>query len=236
MKFTLLTFVASVLTITCTVALPAGASPVFLSTAYYNPAELLPPPPADGSPSAKAEMDELHRIEKARTADQFARALADDHDEDITAFSQVMGPGFDLKVLPKTAALFADVKAEEKTAAKLAKDYFKRNRPWIIDPSLKSCAQDDPPQSSYPSGHATMGYAMAVILAKLAPEKAQAIMARASEYAENRLVCGMHYRRDIVAGEVLGTVVSAELMTTFGFQEEFDAAKNELRAAHVVAN
>ena len=218
------------------VAFPACAAPVFLSTAYYNPAQLLPPPPPDGSPAAKAEMDELHAIQKHRTADEFARALADDKNEDITAFTEVMGPGFDLKALPKTAALFADVKAEEKTAAKLAKTFFKRNRPWIVDPSLKSCAQDDPPQSSYPSGHATMGYSMAVVLAALAPEKAQAIMARASEYAENRLVCGMHYRRDIVAGEVLGTTVAAEMMTTPGFKDEFEAARQELRAAHIVAN
>ena len=215
---------------------PAAAAPVFLSTSFYNPAQLLPPPPADGSPVAKAEMDELHRIEKTRTADQFAHALADDKDEDITAFAEVMGPGFDIKALPRTAALFVDVKAEEKTAAKLAKDFFKRNRPWIVDPSLKSCAQDDPPQSSYPSGHATMGYAMAVVLAALAPEKAQAILARASDYAENRLVCGMHYRRDIVAGEVLGTTVAAEMMTTPGFKNEFEAARDELRAAHIIAD
>ena len=33
-------------------------------------------------------------------------------------------------------------------------------------------------------------------------------MARAADYAENRLVCGMHRRRDIQAGQVLGTVVA----------------------------
>ena len=216
------------------VAGPTAADPVFLSRSYYEPAQILPPPPADGSPEAKAEMDELHRIQARRTPEEFAKALADDHDEDITAFASVMGPGFDMKTLPKTAQLFADVKTEEKAAAKLAKNYFKRNRPWIVDPSLKSCAQDDPPQSSYPSGHATMGYAMAVVLARLAPEKADAIMKRASEFAENRLVCGMHYRRDIVAGEVLGTVVAEELFTVQGFRDEFEDAREELQVAHVV--
>jgi acid phosphatase (class A) len=216
-------------------ALQAGADPVFLSREYYNPALLLPPPPADGSPAAKMEMDELHRIEKTRTPAEFAKALADDHDEDITALSAAMGPGFDLNALPKTKALFADVKAEEKTAAKLAKDYFQRNRPWIVDPKLKTCASDDPPKSSYPSGHSTMGFAMATVLAALAPEKAQAIMARAKDYAENRLVCSMHYRSDIVAGQTLGTVVAAELLHTPGFKAEFDEAREELIAAHVVA-
>ncbi len=236
MKRTVLTLLAAMLSTACVCVPSATAAPVFLSTSFYNPALLLPSPPADGSPAARAEMDELHRIEKNRTADQFARAKADDENENVTAFSDVMGPSFDLKMLPQTAALFADVQAEEKTAAKLAKDYFKRNRPWVVDPSLKSCAQGDAPQSSYPSGHATMGYSMAVVLAALAPEKAQAIMARASDYAENRLVCGMHYRRDIVAGEVLGTTVAVELLATPGFKSEFDAAEDELRAAHIVPN
>jgi acid phosphatase (class A) len=229
-----LTLAAGVLFTAGLLAVPVAAAPVFLSTSFYNPAQILPPPPPDGSPAAKAEMDEIHRIQKARTPEDFARADTDDKTEDVTAFAAVMGPGFDLKVLPKTALLFADVRAEEKAAAKLAKDFFKRNRPWIVDPSLKSCAQDDPPQSSYPSGHATMGYAMAVVLAALAPEKAQAIMARAADYGENRLVCSMHYRRDIVAGQVLGTTVAMEMMQTLGFQTEFEAARDELRAAHVI--
>ncbi|MDE2182594.1 MAG: phosphatase PAP2 family protein [Alphaproteobacteria bacterium] len=207
----------------------------FLAPSDYRAEELLPAPPADGSPAAKAEMDELHRIEATRTPDQFAKALADDRDEDITAFYGVMGRGFDLKQLPKTARLFADVKAEEKAAAKLAKNTFRRKRPWIVDPALKTCASDDAPLSSYPSGHSTMGYAMATVLAALAPEKAPAIMARARQFAENRLVCSMHFRSDIAAGQVLGTVVAVELMHKPAFMTEFEAARAELITAHVVA-
>jgi acid phosphatase (class A) len=214
---------------------PSLAGSVFLSNSYYEPQLLLPPPPADGSPVQRAEMDELHHIEQTRTQARFARAMKDEETESVLAFADVMGPGFDLDHLPKTKQLFDDVRAEEKAAGKRAKDYFKRNRPWIADPKIKACATDDDPQSSYPSGHATMGYAMAVVLARLAPEKAQAIMARAEDYAENRLVCSMHYRRDIVAGEVLGTAVAAEMMTVQGFRDEFDAARAELVAAHVIA-
>ena len=135
-------FAASLLAI-ASCAATAQAAPVFLSTSYYRPELLLPPPPSDGSPAARAEMDELHRIEKVRTDADFARALKDDRTEDVTAFADAMGPGFDLGALPVTTQLFADVRAEEKTAAKLAKDYFKRNRPWIADPKLKTCARKD---------------------------------------------------------------------------------------------
>lgn len=63
------------------------------------------------------------------------------------------------------------------------------------------------------------------------PEKAQAILARARDYAENRMVCGMHYRSDIVAGEVLGTTVARELLNNPAYRLEFDAAEKELKAA-----
>ena len=214
---------------------PSLAGSVFLSNSYYEPQLLLPPPPADGSPEQRAEMDELHYIANTRTQARFARAMKDEVTESVLAFAGVMGPRFDLDRLPKTKQLFDDVRAEEKAAGKLAKNYFRRNRPWIADPKLKTCARDDPPQTSYPSGHSTLGFAMAVVLARLAPEKAKAIMARAGDYAYNRLVCSMHYRSDIVAGQVLGTTVAAEMFTTQGFRDEFDAARAELLAAHVIA-
>lgn len=222
-------------------ALALSLAPVSLALAdtlpvppsQFDPAELLPPPPRDGSLAAKAEMDELHRIARSRTAKQFAAADRDDHMENPMAFAGVMGRRFDLANLPQTKKLLKTVVAEEKAAAKSAKNYFKRNRPWIVDPSLKACATDDAPRSSYPSGHSTMGYAVAVTLSKLSPEKAPAIMARASEFAENRLVCSMHYRRDIEAGQTLGTLVAYTLLQTPDVKAQFAKAEQELRAAGI---
>lgn len=206
-----------------------------LPPAQYEAATLLPPPPAAGSARAKSEMAELHAIEKARTPEALKYAKSDDETKDASIFAEVMGAGFDLKKLPATAKLFADVRTEEKLAADAAKAVFKRDRPWIADTALKSCSKDDAPQSSYPSGHATMGYSMGVVLAHLAPEKAQPIMARAAFYAESRLVCGMHFRSDIEAGQALGTAVALELLQNATFKTEFDAAVEELRGAKLAA-
>jgi len=124
-----------------------------------------------------------------------------------------------------------EVRVEEKAAAKAAKLWFARNRPWIVDPRLQSCSKSDEPQSSYPSGHATMGYSMGLVLAQIEPVHASQIMARASEYAENRLVCGMHFRSDIVAGQALGGIVAAKLMANPAFRQDVGAAAAELKAA-----
>ncbi len=138
-----------------------GAAPVrYLTASQYDPARLLPPPPGDNSSAARFELAELKEIEGVRSAAQLSRAKSDDKTENASIFAEIVGPGFDLKALPATARMFADIRREEQAAAVAAKNFFKRNRPWIIDPSMASCSKDDSPQSSYPSGHATMGYSM----------------------------------------------------------------------------
>jgi acid phosphatase (class A) len=176
----------------------------------------------------------LHRIAaSARTPERLAQARHDDEVEDVRAIADVLGPVFDLDRLPATAKLFADLRNEDSAAAKQAKAYFKRERPFLNDPDLDVCDDRHDKANSYPSGHATMGYAVAAVLAQLMPGNAQIILARASDYAESRLVCGVHYRSDLDAGQVLGSVLVAKLMTKPAFAAELEAAREELTAAHI---
>ena len=78
-----------------------------------------------------------------------------------------------------------------------------------------------------------MGYAAAAVLANLMPGNAQVILARASDYAESRLYCGVHYRSDIDASQVLANVMVVKLMAKPEFKAELDAARAELTAAHI---
>ncbi len=202
-----------------------------LTAAELDASRILPPPPAEGSAVAASELAELHAVLAARTPAALAHAQSDDATKDASIFAQAMGAGFDLKALPATAKLMAEVRVEEKAAADAAKARFLRKRPWIVDDSLKSCSREDEPLSSYPSGHTTMGFSMAVVLADLAPSHAPALLARAKDYAESRIVCGMHFRSDTVAGEVLGTSVALELLRNPAFKADRDAAAAELAAA-----
>jgi acid phosphatase (class A) len=74
---------------------------------------------------------------------------------------------------------------------------------------------------------------MGVVLASLLPAKSQAILARASQYAEHRLVCGVHFRSDIAAGQQFGTVLALKLMDNPRFARQMKAARAELHAAHL---
>jgi acid phosphatase (class A) len=198
-----------------------------------DPSRLLPPPVKDGSDRQKADLAEVERVYKSRGAERKAQAEWDDKHESVELFFKTLGPQFDLAKLPATAKLMATVDNEQSVVANIAKRYFLRNRPWAIDPSLVACdyKPNAPPLTSYPSGHATLSYSEGYILADLMPEKAQAILDRASDYAYSRIVCGAHYPSDIEASHVLGTELAMLMLENPGFAAQVQASKAELRAA-----
>jgi len=220
-------------------ASPAPAKPKpapvskFLKPGELDAALILPPPPKDDTPAAVEGRAELHRIAAARTPERLEQAKHDDEVEDVRAIAQIFGPAFSLERFPLTARLFEDLRNEDSVAAKQAKAVFKRERPFLNDRALDVCDDAHDKANSYPSGHATMGYATAAVLANLMPGNAQIILARASDYAESRLYCGVHYRDDLTAGQVLGNVLVARLMTKPAFAAELEAARAELTAAHI---
>ncbi len=206
-------------------------TPVLLTPEQYAPGKFLSAPPAPGSTQAKAELAEVKRIQAAATSARMAAAAWDDGHEDESAFLEVMGAKG--KSLPATAQMIHALVKSEAPASSAAKKAFQRDRPWIADASIKTCTPHATgmPSSSYPSGHASFGYAAAVVLASLMPAKAKAIQARADDFAESRIVCGYHFRSDLVAGKAVGVLVAKELMRTPGFQPYYQAAQAELKAA-----
>ncbi len=203
----------------------------YLTPADIDPNRLLPPPPADGSDANKAELAELHRVIAARTAERYAQAKWDDDHEDPSMYQATMGQGFDLKKLPATAEVLSIVKADAALAASAAKAKFARRRPWAVDATIPTCDPDDKPTTSYPSGHATLGYSLGMTLAVLAPEKAQVLLARADDYAFSRELCGAHYASDTRASEALAAAFVTALMKNPEFQAKLEAARAELRSA-----
>jgi acid phosphatase (class A) len=206
-----------------------------LTPDQVDPARLLPAPPADGSEAQKADLAEVQRLYRIRSPERLAQAQWDDTHETSALFAGVIGPGFDLTRLPRTAELLKLVENEQAVSATIAKKHFLRNRPWAIDPSLKACDYKEGanPKTSYPSGHATLGYSVGLILANLMPEKSEAILSRAADYAYSREICAAHYASDTEASHVLGTVVALQLLASPQVAPMLEASRAELRAAHL---
>ena len=216
----------------CTAAAPSPKAPSLLTAQDLDPALVLPPPPTPGSPQAAAEFVELRAFEN-RSAAIEADARLDGDTKNATIFAVVLGPKFDLAQLPATARLMALVRASEKDAVDRGKDHFRRPRPYVSDPTLKACKRNEDPLSSYPSGHTSMAFSMGETLARLVPEKADALLARAARYGQSRIVCEQHFRSDVSAGQMLGLLIAERLMAKPAFRVAFDAARRELITAGV---
>lgn len=222
-------------------ALAGASAPVFAAKPeptlmMLTPGEadfvrFVPPPPKDGSPKARAELAEVKAVIAADTADRYAQAKWDDDHEDPTAFYAVVGNGFDLAKLPATAEAVKIAQNDANFVARKAKPYFARLRPWAVDASIKTCDPGDKPPTSYPSGHATIGFSVAAALAELMPEKAQAILDRAEDYAFSRELCGSHFASDTEASHTLATAVFTRLLAKPEYQAKLAAARAELKAA-----
>ncbi len=212
------------------------ASPVFAEDAKpfadakeINLLNLLPPPPANDSAQMKAELGEILTIQVTRTPEMAARAVAD-AEENVWRFSDVIGnPKFTKENLPKFSAFFDRVVETEGAVVDPAKDVWKRPRPHLYSDLVKPIVPLSK-SGSYPSGHATVGTLMGIVLSNMVPEKRAAIMARAWEYSHNRVVGGIHYASDIEAAHIAGTVIAETIMTHDDYKSEYEGARAELRA------
>lgn len=214
-----------------------------LTPEQIDPSRLLPPPPKDGSTAQMIDLEAWRRVIEDRTPERYAQARWDNDHEDISAFYAVLGPKFDLSKLPATAKLIAAVDNDQKIAASAAKVYFHQrfpvaSAPMIGDYHIYSCDADvrkpgDRAYRSYPSGHSTMGYTYAIVLAALIPNKSQEILARAEDFAYSRIVCGDHYRMDTEASHALGSALGAMFLNSPKLKTLIEESKAELQDAGI---
>ena len=212
-------------------ALPVRAEDAkpFITAKELDLTKFLAPPPANDSAQTKTELAEILTIQVTRTPEMVARAQAD-AEENVWRFADVLGPKFTKEALPKTDAFFARVAETEGAVVDPAKDVWKRPRPHLYSNLVKPVVPLSK-SGSYPSGHATVGTLMAIVLSNMVPEKRAELMARGWEYANNRVIGGIHYRSDIEAGRIAGSLIAEAIWNQSDFAAEFAAAKAELRAA-----
>jgi acid phosphatase (class A) len=214
------------------VAVPALAKdPIFVAPDQTQAFDILHTPPTDGSDVTKAELAELHRIESTRTSEQSEQAVWDDQNEHIFLFKNVFGDKFNEQNLPLTAAFGKRIRNDQGLNTTAAKVGFHRVRPYNLDKTLHPICKVGVKDDSYPSGHTTSGYLLALALIDLIPEKRDDILNRADAYSFDRLVCGVHYPSDLEASKLLAYAIHAAMAQNPQYKQEMAAARTELRAA-----
>ena len=196
----------------------------FLNIASLKITKVLPPPPTDVQNNHKDRIL-LKDAMATRTKKQIKRAVSVISDN-VFDYSQVLGPNFNAKQLPLTAALFAKVESDTKVAIKAAKNSFERTRPKTWE-KIKIDEKND--GYSYPSGHTTRAFLWATLLKELFPLQHRELMKEARQKSWNRVILGRHYPDDVYAGQLYGQYLAKQFFKNHQFQQEWAAVKNEVK-------
>ena len=95
------------------------------------------------------------------------------------------------------------------------KGWIDRNRPPLHDPDPEPLVQL-PVTHSFPSGHATVAFACATVLALAVPRLRVPLFVLAVLIAFSRVYVGVHYPFDVLAGALLGVVLARALRMLAG--------------------
>jgi len=199
---------------------------------------ILPPAPVPQSKEDEADIALLRWWQQPESSARWQLAKAD-ADMSYGRFSEAFGGEIDPAKTPWLTHLLDRVEADMSDPMGQAKDYYRRLRPYQRLAMEHVCGFAFPPTpdptgkagNSYPSGHTTFGWAAALVLAEVAPDRAQAVLARAREYGESRIVCAVHFPDDVLGGELLATAVFSRVRLTDGYRRDLSCARQE----HAVA-
>lgn len=198
-----------------------------------NAANFLPPPPAAGSLREQHDIA-LYRSTRAMAGtSRWDQARADNEIETPSApriFAEALGITFTPEAMPTLTLLLGRMLGDLETIQTPAKRGHFRPRPFVTEPA-DTCFTPEPwlaSSGSYPSGHTALGWAWALVLAEMAPDRADAILARGLDYGDSRMICGVHYASDVEAGRIVGAAMVAALKADPAFRADFAEGAREL--------
>jgi acid phosphatase (class A) len=128
-----------------------------------------------------------------------------------------------------TNGFFETLHADARILLMQTKDVWARKRPHLANSQVVPLDGNVRLPYGYPSGGVMNSTLTAIVLAEMIPEKRAELFERNFEYSHNRVVVGVHYPRDVLAGYMAGAAAAQGLFETRGFVREFGPARDELR-------
>lgn len=209
--------------------LPTGGAPSSLA--------LVPPPPAPGS-GAQARDDDGEKAALALHGGPRWDLATQDADLTFPAaagtFSCAVGTAITEADTPRLYGLLRRTLADIGLSTYPTKTKYQRQRPFmtngkpICTPAVEAGLRRD---GSYPSGHSAIGWGWALIVAEVAPDRAEAVLARGRAFSDSRRVCNVHWLSDVDEGRTMGAAVVAKLHDSVEFRADIAVARAEVAAA-----
>ena len=197
---------------------------------------LLPAPPDGGSIAFlndQAQYNWGKTMRNTKRGDQAASDANVDGNGVPMAFSEAFGIEITPEQTPEIHKLVIGMREDAgDLATREAKNYYNRQRPFSFYEEMTCNPKQQEELStngSYPSGHTSIGWATALVLSEINPERQNEILKRGYEMGQSRVICGYHFQSDVDAGRLTGSVVVARLHADPGFQAQLKKAKEETK-------
>jgi acid phosphatase (class A) len=193
---------------------------------------ILPPPPAENSVLFQSDKAQYESGRVIRNASRNKIAAMDSDYKDFgRAFSQAFGMEISRAHTPILYKLLKGILQDSHDfAMRGAKEYYKRVRPYVFYKDVSCTPEKDRKMTttgSYPSGHASFGWAAALILAEINPARGTEIIRRGYDFGQSRVICGAHWQTDVDSGRLMGASVVAALHANSEFSNVLSEAKKE---------
>jgi acid phosphatase (class A) len=155
----------------------------------------------------------------------------------LRTFSCAVGVALTPENAPKIVTVARRAARDTSHQTSIAKETYQRQRPFTIDkgavcqaPSELYDKKAQRLSYDYPSGHTVYGWTWALVLASIAPDRAQQILERARAYGDSRFVCGVHNESAVEAGMVLASATMTVVATKPEYQADLAAAREEFQS------
>ena len=199
-----------------------------------NSLELLPPPPEAGSilflyDKARYDWGKLQR--DTPRGEQAASDARVNGDGVPFAFSEAFGIEITRDKTPELYRLIINMREDAgDLSTRHAKENYMSVRPFSFFNEMTCNPEQQEELStngSYPSGHTAIGWATALVLAEVNPDRQNEILKRGFEMGQSRVICGYHFQSDVDAARIVASAVVARLHANDAFVKQLNKAKDE---------
>lgn len=174
------------------------------SATYSSPSPwiaYLGAPPKVDSDEGKADLAIVLWHQRTRTEADVRRARSEVN-LNLGVYAEALGRAVEPSRFPLTVALLDKAGNAIRPVTDGVKKHYLRARPFLADARVQPVLEREA-SPSYPSGHATGGLLFALVLAELAPDRREALLAQGRLVGVDRVIGGVHYPSDIEAGQRL---------------------------------
>lgn len=195
---------------------------------------IMPEPPAFDSPEfAYDVVRHCWGKQQRQDPDRLAQAIADAEWDDHTKLYALWQEAFGLEISEtNTPEIWKVLEAGLATTDPMRKEtkaHYKRQRPFErYDESMPSGEEEElRGEGSYPSGHSLRGWGISLLLAQIAPQRADAIFKRGWDYCNSRVIVGAHWQSDVDNSRTAASIGFCALQGSEAFIEQMKKAQNE---------